>query len=156
MCKNQYLQAKRNKETFFSIERKKIGKIGKLGKCVYRLRVPNTPNLGLYTRARERLFPGGVKVREKEIEKKLVDGIKKLGGRAYKFVSPGNAGVPDRIVILPDQKPIFVELKTEAGKITELQKSQCKRLIDLGQKVEVLYGEKEVDWFLEYCKDMVI
>lgn len=95
-------------------------------------------------------------MREKEIEKKLVVGIKRLGGRAYKFVSPGNAGVPDRIVILPDQKPIFVELKTESGKITELQKSQCKKLICLGQRVEVLYGEKEVDWFLEYCKDMVI
>lgn len=95
-------------------------------------------------------------MREKEIEKKLVVGIKRLGGRAYKFVSPGNAGVPDRIVILPDQKPIFVELKTDSGKITELQKSQCEKLIDLGQRVEVLYGEKEVDWFLEYCKDMVI
>ena len=33
-------------------------------------------------------------MREKEIEKKLVDGIRKLGGRAYKWVSPGNDGVP--------------------------------------------------------------
>ena len=38
---------------------------------------------------------------EREIEKKLVDGVRKLGGRAYKFVSPGNDGVPDRIVVLP-------------------------------------------------------
>ena len=29
---------------------------------------------------------------EREIEKKLVDGVRKLGGRAYKFVSPGNDG----------------------------------------------------------------
>ena len=40
-------------------------------------------------------------MREKEIEKILVTGVKKLGGRAYKCASPGNDGVPDRIVILP-------------------------------------------------------
>ena len=30
-----------------------------------------------------------------------MDGIRKLGGRAFKWVSPGNDGVPDRIVVLP-------------------------------------------------------
>ena len=38
---------------------------------------------------------------EKDIEEKLRNKVKKLGGKAYKFVSPGNAGVPDRLVILP-------------------------------------------------------
>ena len=56
---------------------------------------------------------------EREIEKKLVDGVRKLGGRAYKFVSPGNDGVPDRIVILPQRVPKFIELKTEYGKIIQ-------------------------------------
>lgn len=91
---------------------------------------------------------------EKRIEKRLVDGIKKLGGRAYKFISPGNAGVPDRIVILPNQKTIFVELKTEKGKLTDLQKAQLRKLIDLGQSVEVLYGIADVDLFLDLCKEM--
>lgn len=90
---------------------------------------------------------------EKEIEKRLAKGIKKLGGRTYKFISPGNAGVPDRIVVLPGKKPIFVELKTEKGKLTKLQKSQLKKLIDLGQRVEVLYGIDEVNWFLDLCKE---
>lgn len=49
---------------------------------------------------------------EKEIEKILVQEVKKLGGRAYKWVSPGNNGVPDRIIIFPGQMPIFTELKT--------------------------------------------
>ncbi|MEG2869954.1 MAG: VRR-NUC domain-containing protein [Clostridium sp.] len=79
-------------------------------------------------------------MREKEIEKILVDEVKKLGGRAYKWVSPGNDGVPDRIVILPGQRLIFVELKTDTGKLTPLQKVQCERLADLGQRVEVIYG----------------
>ena len=32
-------------------------------------------------------------MKEKEIEKRLITGVKNLGGKAYKWVSPGNAGV---------------------------------------------------------------
>lgn len=86
---------------------------------------------------------------EREIEKKLVDGVRKLGGRAYKFVSPGNDGVPDRIVVLPGISPVFVELKTETGRLSSLQNVQIKRLKDLGQDVRVLYGLEDVKRFLE-------
>lgn len=92
---------------------------------------------------------------EKELEKRLAVGVKNLGGRAYKFISPGNAGVPDRIVILPKERPIFVELKTDTGKLTRLQESQLKRLHGLGQRVEVLYGLKDVNYFLEFCKELI-
>ena len=90
---------------------------------------------------------------EKEIEKILVAGVKKLGGRAYKWTSPGNDGVPDRIVILPGKPPVFVELKTESGRLSSLQHVQCKRLKELGQEVKVLYGEKAVRDFLEECQE---
>lgn len=83
----------------------------------------------------------------------LVDGIRKLGGRAFKWVSPGNAGVPDRIVVLPGCPAVFVELKTVTGKLTPLQKVQLKRLKDMGQAVRVLYGEHEVKEFLDECKE---
>ena len=86
---------------------------------------------------------------EREIEKKLVDGVRKLGGRAYKFVSPGNDGVPDRIVVLPGRAPKFTELKTETGRLSSLQNVQIKRLKDLGQDVRVLYGLEDVKRFLE-------
>lgn len=86
---------------------------------------------------------------EREIEKKLVDGVRKQGGRAYKFVSPGNDGVPDRIVVLPQRVPKFIELKTEYGRLSNLQKVQIKRLRNLGQDVRVLYGLKDVERFLE-------
>ena len=90
---------------------------------------------------------------EREIEKILVAGVKKLGGRAYKWTSPGNDGVPDRIVILPGKSPVFVELKTESGRLSSLQHVQCKRLKELGQDVRVLYGEKAVRDFLEECQE---
>ena len=88
---------------------------------------------------------------EKDIERKLVSEVKKLGGRAYKWVSPGNDGVPDRIVILPGMHPVFVELKTESGKLSALQRVQIRRLLDMGQDVRVLKGIREVEQFLEDC-----
>lgn len=92
-------------------------------------------------------------MRESEVEKILVCGIRKLGGWAYKWVSPGNDGVPDRIVILPGQRPIFVELKAERGGLTALQKVQIDRLRMMRQDARVLYGEKEVRGFLAECEE---
>lgn len=86
---------------------------------------------------------------EKEIEKKMIDGIRKMGGRAYKWVSPGNNGVPDRIVILPGGRIIFVELKTSTGRLSKLQKMQTTMLSRMGCDVRVLYGEDGVQTFLE-------
>lgn len=91
-------------------------------------------------------------MKEKDIEKILTDGVKGLGGRAYKFISPGNAGVPDRIVVLPGRQPVFVELKTERGAMTALQRVQVGRLEDLGQDVRVLRGAEEVREFLKECR----
>lgn len=91
-------------------------------------------------------------MREKEIEKVLVEQVKRLGGRAYKWVSPGNDGVPDRIVILPDMRPIFVELKTETGRLSELQKIQIDRLRNMGQRVYVLFGLQGVNTFLDMVR----
>ena len=79
-------------------------------------------------------------MKERDIEKILVSEVKKLGGRAYKWVSPGNDGVPDRIVIFPQRMPIFVELKAAGGKLSRLQESQITRLSELGQDVRVVTG----------------
>lgn len=79
-------------------------------------------------------------MKEREIEKILVAEVKRLGGRAYKWVSPGNDGVPDRIVIFPQRPPVFVELKKDTGRLSPLQKSQITRLEALGQDVRVVNG----------------
>lgn len=77
---------------------------------------------------------------EKDIEKVLVSEVKKLGGKAYKWTSSGNDGVPDRIVIFPNRAPVFVELKAEKGSLTPLQVVQIERLKELGQAVFVVKG----------------
>ena len=88
---------------------------------------------------------------EKDIEKLFRDEIKKAGGKAYKFTSPGNDGVPDSIAMLPGGHIVFVELKTDTGKLSKLQELQCRRIAELGQTVRVLHGLAEVrDFFLEF------
>ena len=77
---------------------------------------------------------------EKDIERFLVNGVKKQGGVAYKFVSPGNAGVPDRLIIMPGGRVYFVELKTDTGQAPTLQKRQMERLQRLGCRVNLTYG----------------
>lgn len=85
---------------------------------------------------------------EKELEKKLVAGVKALGGKAYKFVSPGNIGVPDRLIIMPGGYIEFIELKTETGRLSTAQCIQCGKLLNLGCRVQVLRGAEDVKNYL--------
>lgn len=85
---------------------------------------------------------------EKQIEALLTYGVKKMGGVAYKFVSPGNSGVPDRIVVMPGGRIYFVELKRTDGKLTSLQGRQINRLQRLGCETAILYGNVDVSNFL--------
>jgi hypothetical protein len=83
-------------------------------------------------------------VKEKEVEIYLRDQVKAVGGRAYKFVSPGNAGVPDRLILFPGGRTVFVELKAPGKKPTALQEAQQKKLKDLG--FEVIYWIVNMGW----------
>jgi len=91
-------------------------------------------------------------MRERDVERILVNGIRELGGKAFKFVSPGNDGVPDRLIVMPEGKVCFVELKQRYGTLSGLQKVQIGKLSVLGQFVAVLYGEEEVRIFLRQMK----
>lgn len=86
---------------------------------------------------------------EKEIEKKLVEGIRRLGGRAYKWVSPGSNGVPDRIIVMPGGRILFVELKTSTGVVSKLQKMQIRMLSQMGCDVRVVFGMDGVQDLLD-------
>ena len=48
---------------------------------------------------------------EKQIENKLTMAVKKNGGIALKLVCPSFAGLPDRLILLPDGHIGFAELK---------------------------------------------
>lgn len=86
---------------------------------------------------------------EKHIEAHLVKRVKALGGVAYKFTSPANRGVADRVVCLPDGSTWFVELKTENGRLSALQKVFADEMARLGQKYVCLWSKEDVDTWIQ-------
>lgn len=91
-------------------------------------------------------------MKESAIEAKLVKGIREIGGLCYKFTSPGSPGVPDRIVILPGGRVVFVELKTEIGRLSNIQRWQISELQARGAEVRVLKGLEPVLEFLREAR----
>ena len=77
---------------------------------------------------------------EKNIENKLTTAVEKAGGIAPKFVSPSFAGMPDRLVLLPDGVFAFVELKAPGESPRPLQRARHRKLRSLGFKVYVIDG----------------
>lgn len=90
-----------------------------------------------------------IHLREKEIETKLKKKIKRIGGLALKFISPGHAGVPDRIVLLPNGNAVFVELKAPGKPLRPLQLKRKKQLENLGFKVYIIDSLQGVSDFLK-------
>jgi hypothetical protein len=86
---------------------------------------------------------------EKTIERWLGEELRKAMFLYYKFVSPSNPGVPDRIVICPDGAVYFAELKTETGKLSEQQKVCIRELSKRKQLVIVVHGMSEARYFAE-------
>ena len=80
---------------------------------------------------------------EKDTEAFLRDEVRALGGRSYKWVSPGCAGVPDRIVILPNGRIFFIELKSERKTSSAQQRKRQTELRALGCAVYADVDTKE-------------
>ena len=84
-------------------------------------------------------------VRERDIERMLVERIEKLGGLCLKWVSPGRRNVPDRIVLLPGGMINFVEVKAP-GKIPSVgQMREHQRLRNLGFCVYLIDSEFNIN-----------
>ena len=86
---------------------------------------------------------------ESKIERKLCEGVRGLGGRAYKLVSPGCAGLPDRLICFPYGRVVFVELKSPKGRLSKLQTHRINELEKLMQDVWVLSTPEQVEAFLQ-------
>lgn len=82
-------------------------------------------------------------MREKEIEKYLVDVVGSKGGLCWKWT--GVAGVPDRVCLLPHGEVIFVEVKTSGGKLSRMQEFRHRMMRSIGHRVEVVWSKEDVD-----------
>lgn len=86
---------------------------------------------------------------EKEIEAKMRKKFKAGNVIFIKFTSPSLTGVPDRIVITPQGKIIFVELKKDGGVISARQKFVHKKLRGYHVDVRAVVGLREAMDFVE-------
>lgn len=88
-------------------------------------------------------------MRESIIEKQLVEEVKKRKGIAFKFVSPGFNGVPDRIVLLPYGHIGFVELKAPGEKMRKLQIQVKEKIERLGFSVYCVDNKEMIGGILD-------
>lgn len=88
-------------------------------------------------------------MREKTIEEHLVKAVRLMGSLAPKFVSPGLDGVPDRLLLLPDGRMAFAELKAPGKQLRPLQIRRKRQLETLGFRVFVIDNTDQIGGILD-------
>lgn len=84
-------------------------------------------------------------VREREVEKYLCKEMNNIGYECIKFVPEQCSGMPDRMVLLDDGRVLWVELKTDGGRLSAIQKYRHAQLAKLGHAVIVVWNKEQVD-----------
>ena len=84
-------------------------------------------------------------MREREIEKYLVQRAKQLGGEVRKVMYIGHRGAPDRLLMLPAGVLVWVELKAPGKKPEPHQIREHVRMRRMGQRVAVIDSLEGVD-----------
>lgn len=84
-------------------------------------------------------------MKEQHLEQTLVKAVEAMGGICWKLVSPGTAGVPDRMILIPGGHVGFVEVKAPNGKIRAIQKHRLRQLQRLGFKAFILNDPAKVE-----------
>lgn len=92
-------------------------------------------------------------MREKVIERELVRAVKAVGGMCPKLISPGTDGMPDRMVLLPEARIGFVEVKAPGQKPRPLQERRHAQLRDLGFIVFVLDDPEQISGIIAEVKE---
>ena len=87
-------------------------------------------------------------MQESSLEKRLRLEVKKHGGKALKFVSPGKRGVPDRLILKPEGQAIFVELKKPGQPLEPLQQKRAEELKSLGFQVFKIDSKEDIKNFI--------
>lgn len=88
-------------------------------------------------------------MRESTIEKTLVKTVRQSGGLAIKLVSPGWAGAPDRLILMPGGRLVFVELKAHGHSLRPLQVRRKRQLEALGFSVYCINQLEQIGGVLD-------
>lgn len=79
-----------------------------------------------------------------------------MGGIALKFVSPGRAGVYDRIAFMPFDNLWLVELKSKGKKLSPLQEIFKKQMQKLGFKTREADTDEKLIAILAEIRESLI
>ena len=88
-------------------------------------------------------------MREKQVEQRLSQEAKRVGGMAIKFVSPGMDGMPDRLILLPGAHIAFSELKAPGKLLRPLQLRRKRQLETLGFRVYMIDHPDQIGGVLD-------
>ena len=88
-------------------------------------------------------------MREYVVENEFVKAVRKAGGVAYKLTSQTTNGLPDRLVLFPSGKTIFVELKAPGKMMRPLQRKRLYQLMKLGFPVLCIDRMQQIKPFIE-------
>jgi Holliday junction resolvase len=91
---------------------------------------------------------------ESIIERRLVKEVKKRGGLAMKFVSPGLDGVPDRLILFPGGRLAFIEVKAPGKKMRPLQVKRANQLMALGFKIYCIDNTEMIGGILDEIQSL--
>ncbi len=89
---------------------------------------------------------------EVSVESYLFKQVRRAGFRAVKFEDPSYDGGPDRIILGPGAFVMFVETKTDVGKLSPNQKGYIKELRSQGYEVQIIRTRTEVDLLVDYLR----
>ena len=88
---------------------------------------------------------------ENDIEEYLVARSEEEHGMCYKFISPQNSGVPDRILIIKGFT-IFIETKAPGKTPRLLQKKKHEEMKRCGATVITIDSKEQIDKLFELLK----
>lgn len=91
-------------------------------------------------------------VSEKEIEKYLCKRAKANGWPCLKYSNPNMVGYPDRLIVLPSAKVVWVELKSKGKKPTKIQSARIDELKSIGHSVYVIDSKASIDKLINSIK----
>jgi len=91
-------------------------------------------------------------MRERMVEQHLVERLRQIGVPCVKFVPDHMKGMPDRLILLPDEKVIWCELKTDGGRLEPIQEVRHMTLRKARQRVEVVWSTEDADRLTDEIK----